>query len=514
MKRNTKIVKKIVALFLVLLLSIESLAAVVSDNDGSAFITKAEFDSLKNDFQAQLDSYNTSIDSKIDNAIASYLQGIKVGSEREIFLPESILEWPITLYADSPFDYDKHYGEGSYNYASGTAQWTPFFQFANTINRILSTGVFYASNDNDTNAWSTFYNYESTYKINGIKYGIITNVIDDYRATYDAQNWIMSFNQTGQHTDFQSCIVCGITEAYKLTSGDAYYGSGRTYGLVQSGTRYGIAGKTNGTALQFDYALTYTSNLGTSESLTNTSATTRQWSVGTGGWQIATATYNSNPMWAIQYEIGKFNKLFNNTGYYVPVTYKNEVYLTNYHTAFRNLFTGNVTTIKVGNVGLGNPGITWTCTRYDSPNFTIADINHCNKTDQFDTSFIKSDNLAYVCTDVDGDVIVPMTAGQYLGKMEDDGKLKITLNLNYTGSKVRVILRKEPIFDTDINDDKNVLINYEALKNQKYAEIGNNIDTQLTIDVSKNDMIYIKAINGIDQDIVFNRPTMRLSTDS
>ena len=67
-----------VALFLVFLLSIESFAAVVSDNDGSAFITKAEFDSLKNNFQNQIDQYNTSIDSKIDGAIASYLAGIKV----------------------------------------------------------------------------------------------------------------------------------------------------------------------------------------------------------------------------------------------------------------------------------------------------------------------------------------------------------------------------------------------------------------------------------------------------
>ncbi len=46
MTRNTKIVKKIAALFLVLFLSIDSFAAVVSDNDGSAFITKAEFDAL------------------------------------------------------------------------------------------------------------------------------------------------------------------------------------------------------------------------------------------------------------------------------------------------------------------------------------------------------------------------------------------------------------------------------------------------------------------------------------
>ena len=70
--------KKLLALFLVVLMSIESFGAVVGDNDGSAFITKAEFDSLKNDFQSQIDQYNTSIDSKIDGAIASYLAGIKL----------------------------------------------------------------------------------------------------------------------------------------------------------------------------------------------------------------------------------------------------------------------------------------------------------------------------------------------------------------------------------------------------------------------------------------------------
>ena len=78
MRKSTRIVKKLLALFLVVLMSIESFAAVVSDNDGSAFITKAEFDSLKNNFQSQIDQYNTSIDSKIDGAIASYLAGISV----------------------------------------------------------------------------------------------------------------------------------------------------------------------------------------------------------------------------------------------------------------------------------------------------------------------------------------------------------------------------------------------------------------------------------------------------
>ena len=76
--------KKALCLIFAFLLSINSFAAVVSDNDGSAFITKAEFDSLKNDFQSQIDSYNANIDNKVDNAIASYLAGISVNKQNEI----------------------------------------------------------------------------------------------------------------------------------------------------------------------------------------------------------------------------------------------------------------------------------------------------------------------------------------------------------------------------------------------------------------------------------------------
>ena len=78
------IIKKFLSIILSLSMLTNGIAAVVSDNDGSAFITKAEFDSLKNNFQSQLDSYNTSIDSKIDSAIASYLSGIKMSTEEAI----------------------------------------------------------------------------------------------------------------------------------------------------------------------------------------------------------------------------------------------------------------------------------------------------------------------------------------------------------------------------------------------------------------------------------------------
>ena len=69
---------------LLLIICMNSFAAVVSDNDGTAFITKAEFDSLKNSFQTELDEYNSRIDNKMDDAISGYLSGVKASKLTEI----------------------------------------------------------------------------------------------------------------------------------------------------------------------------------------------------------------------------------------------------------------------------------------------------------------------------------------------------------------------------------------------------------------------------------------------
>ena len=75
MRKSTKLIKRFLALFLVVLMSIESFAAVVSDSDGSAFVAKKEFEALKSEFADQINNYNTSIDNKIDGKIAEYLKG-------------------------------------------------------------------------------------------------------------------------------------------------------------------------------------------------------------------------------------------------------------------------------------------------------------------------------------------------------------------------------------------------------------------------------------------------------
>lgn len=53
-------------------------AAVVSDSDGAAFLTKQEFEDMKDGFDKQLTQYADSIDKKVDGAIASYLAGINI----------------------------------------------------------------------------------------------------------------------------------------------------------------------------------------------------------------------------------------------------------------------------------------------------------------------------------------------------------------------------------------------------------------------------------------------------
>ena len=105
-RQESRIVKRLLALFLIVLMSINTLGSVVSDNDGSAFITKAEFDSLKNNFQSQIDQYNASIDSKIDGAIASYLAGITVSKTELITSAVNKYEEKDRTFWNPGTDYD------------------------------------------------------------------------------------------------------------------------------------------------------------------------------------------------------------------------------------------------------------------------------------------------------------------------------------------------------------------------------------------------------------------------
>ena len=78
--RLSRVFKRALALFIIVIINFNSFSAVVSSNDGSAFITKAEFDALVNDFNSRIEDYEKSIDAKIDGAIAEYLAGLATSS--------------------------------------------------------------------------------------------------------------------------------------------------------------------------------------------------------------------------------------------------------------------------------------------------------------------------------------------------------------------------------------------------------------------------------------------------
>ena len=72
---------KCILLIFIIIYCLGTFASVISDSDGAAFVTKQEFENLKNDFNQQIERYNNSIDSKIDGAIANYLVGIKLAQK-------------------------------------------------------------------------------------------------------------------------------------------------------------------------------------------------------------------------------------------------------------------------------------------------------------------------------------------------------------------------------------------------------------------------------------------------
>ena len=147
-KNKRKVGKRALCLIFAFLLSINSFAAIVSDNDGSAFVTKAEFEALKDNFASQVDQYNTSIDSKIDGAIAAYLAG---GQLQKKAMEKPILSGPIYTYDNTGDSTRMRYVYGP-PVAVGTlkcAQWADSSPYGNTAMYTMVT----TSNDHNKSTW-------------------------------------------------------------------------------------------------------------------------------------------------------------------------------------------------------------------------------------------------------------------------------------------------------------------------------------------------------------------------
>ena len=177
MKKMLKFMKRCVAIFILIVLGINSFAAIVSDNDGSTFVTKAEFESLKNNFSNQIEQYNISIDSKIDGAIASYLAGINLS--KETFYNVEVSEWEKVLQT---------------NYTLGQTWRMP------SINLVFS--YTFAANNWNGQWWETWWT------IAAIKY-------NKPKTTYQVRNCVNAGNESTTYTLPDNVVWVGQSADYE-----------------------------------------------------------------------------------------------------------------------------------------------------------------------------------------------------------------------------------------------------------------------------------------------------------
>ena len=246
MKKSTWI-KRAVATFLVVLMSIESIAAVVGDNDGAAFITKAEFESLRNDFQSQINRYNTSLDDKINGAIANYISGIRISPTSSIPLP--LLDWgevtcfnkpfvntftypSLNLFAIKPYvtahfgtsgrfhDYvGKYYDTYGDEWHMGNVWINATYNNSAVVKKALVTGV----KESET----TFANHKPTW--GGVTEGWKTSIDIAASGTAGDNNYAIEVNHSTYPPGFLFSNAAIFLEKQNFTTADQIYGGTWAY---------------------------------------------------------------------------------------------------------------------------------------------------------------------------------------------------------------------------------------------------------------------------------------------
>lgn len=169
--------KKAICLIFAFLLSINSFAAIVSDNDGSAFITKGEFDAMKKGFADQIDNYNNSIEGKIDGAIAAYLAGLIKNVDPDIIYDDVVRESGGNIRFYNDFTITGQQNIGSELRSSTTRKWNYKSKeklvnwFVIIISKSSSGGAWYDFVPTKGQSYGTF--PFDVYRDNNRQYGVI-----------------------------------------------------------------------------------------------------------------------------------------------------------------------------------------------------------------------------------------------------------------------------------------------------------------------------------------------------
>ena len=164
-------IQKIFFALMFLFTSVSTYAAVGA-NDGSAFVTKAEFDALVNTFNEQMDTYANSINSKIDGSIANYLNGLsnEVTENQDSYLnkinPTFINTWdPFETRPGINYRYFMYVGEHFFNNLSGSYQGAEYKVSSDPDDGDKGTWIYKNNTDSNKGSFVRYY----TINTNGVE---------------------------------------------------------------------------------------------------------------------------------------------------------------------------------------------------------------------------------------------------------------------------------------------------------------------------------------------------------
>ena len=532
MKKGTKLLKRLVALFLVVLMSINTFAAVVSDSDGPSFITKAEFENLKVEFDKQIDSYNKSIDDKIDGAIAGYLAGIKISNYYTLKQAKSELEYPITFrMKNKDLDWSKWTVNGA------TPYWAP--NYKTYIWGVRATANFLV-NKEFTSSKVTNRFYDGVWVTEKGKY-LINGMLKDVSGIVTVKTCFYNL-PTMQYADEQY-----VTFGFVLDQSSTYARQGRGTGwntrdLVRASGNALVdfySGSTSYSSLLVDAIWSWNSSaaLSIQSSSTSNENYLNQYKSPSNGYtegnNSGVLTYTSS----LTYTPSKINFIMNaydtnrtdSAGKRIelPVAYNTHIYLTNKNNFKKDLQNGTAINTTYWNgykVNSGSVGCTedewnakttyrttWRFGNMISPGWTLEPQFSGYSRNTYERSLMEPHLMYYLVktpyTDTEKEQI--MTNGILLTEADQEIKsLEIKLNLSSETTTVRkyLVLSKQPIEQTNYGD----VAGEAALDADKYCKIYTDKDLRTTPtytfqltegenkiyigDLYKGDLVYYKIL--------------------
>lgn len=516
MKEIKKLTKIVFVQIIVLTVLFQSIlyAAFVSDNDGPGFVTKAEFEALKEDFNTQINDYNLSIDYKVDGAIAQYLAGISVAKSEILEICNSKILYPMTLRMLGPYN-----GENVRNITTlsdPTALWTDgyeifFYGTRQHVHHWAKSNAVKAPN----NIIKNFYNGSV---VSGKFY--IDSIYKDYTIkaimnTSDHQIGVVGGNQYWENYgmsiffDQSSCKDAGQSTNNTWDRKDLIYATNaRKFTFPQDDYPYVV-----------DVWINYGNSTNTKVPiLSSTAGLDKKWNkiekTADGGYREPTQRHSS---WSQlrAYTDSKIDEIFcgslsssKGTDKYVPVLYDGKIKLTNINEAKINLISSRIGTHSL----LGDQGKKDQQTVYIDnvidPGLVIEPESNITTTFE-NASLISGDKCYYIekWPSSEQEQVFQLTAGIPLCDLPKDA---VQLSILFTPSwdetissgKKYIMFSKEPIVETtdrpDLSTNKDKYLDIKSTKQgvvSKRIELNNNTKNTIYIDdLFKNDKIYYKIV--------------------